>query len=141
MGTIGLQSGLPEKSPARPWASSIAQKRERIVRACGRRLLETPFEPFNDGVLTLAERCHALWHWASIPEALTVDHFHLMVRGRLDWQLVALLTAILGEFEPIDYVAVSLCSASSPALLSGRAQSMPGLVGSTTRWCPMRRNS
>jgi hypothetical protein len=68
MGTIGLQSGLPEKSPALPWASNIAQKREMIVQPCRRRLLETPFAPFNEGIFTPTDRFYALGHRASIPE-------------------------------------------------------------------------
>lgn len=75
-------------------------------------LLETPFEVFDQGVLTPNDRFFVRWHWAVIPDQVDVATFRLTVGGHVE-RTLSLSLADLLAMKRKELVAVNQCSGNS----------------------------
>ena len=48
--------------------------------------LETPFEVFDQGVITPNNQHYVSWHWPTFPSKIDVDKFALTVRGHVKFR-------------------------------------------------------
>jgi DMSO/TMAO reductase YedYZ molybdopterin-dependent catalytic subunit len=102
-------------------------------------LLETPFEVFDNGVLTPNDRFFVRWHWAVIPSSVDVTTFKLVVHGHVKQPLALSLTDLLA-MPRVELVAVNQCSGNSRGLFEPRiagGQWRNGAMGSA-RWVGVR---
>src|ERR1700720_713988 len=75
---------LPFVNGSRPLTSDFPQKSNMIPQRARPPLLETPFEVFDQGVLTPSDRFYVRWHLASIPTSINPATFKLAIRGHVD---------------------------------------------------------
>jgi DMSO/TMAO reductase YedYZ molybdopterin-dependent catalytic subunit len=75
--------------------TAFPQKGALILQRTRPPLLETPFEVFDQSVLTPNDRFFVRWHWAVIPTAVNVDTFRLTVHGHVNRSLSLSLNDIL----------------------------------------------
>jgi DMSO/TMAO reductase YedYZ molybdopterin-dependent catalytic subunit len=103
---------LPGGPDERSVTTDFPQKGALILQRTRPPLLETPFEVFDQGVLTPNDRFFVRWHWAVIPEAVDATTFRLTVRGHVDRQLQLSLDELLA-LPRIELAAVNQCSGNS----------------------------
>jgi DMSO/TMAO reductase YedYZ molybdopterin-dependent catalytic subunit len=131
---------LPGKPSTRPLTSAFADKRDMILQRMRPPLLETPFEVFNQGVITPNDRFFVRWHWATMPETVDLAAFRLKVRGLVGQELSLSIDDLLTKFERIEYVAVNQCSGNSRGLFTpsvAGAEWGNGAMGNA-RWTGVR---
>lgn len=131
---------LPGKPSKRPLTTSYPEKGEMILQRMRPPLLETPFEVFNQGVITPNDRFFVRWHWATLPEAVDLSTFRLKVRGLVGQELSLTIDDLLTRFERIEYVAVNQCSGNSRGLFTpsvAGAEWGNGAMGNA-RWTGVR---
>ena len=75
---------LPGGPDERPMTTAFPQKGALILQRTRPPLLETPFEVFDQSVITPNDRFFVRWHWAVIPTGVDVDTFRLTVRGHVN---------------------------------------------------------
>src|SRR6202140_5329777 len=75
---------LPGGPGRRPITTEFPQKGAMILQRTRPPLLETPFDVFDQSVLTPNDRFFVRWHWAVIPTEVNVDTFRLTVRGHVN---------------------------------------------------------
>jgi DMSO/TMAO reductase YedYZ molybdopterin-dependent catalytic subunit len=113
------------------------EKRPLIVLTSRPPQLETPFEIFNDGLLTPNDAFFVRYHHAGLPTSIDGDAHRIHVGGNACAQPFALTVAQLrSEFTPIELVAVNQCSGNSRAHFSPRVtggQLSHGAMGNA-RW-------
>lgn len=114
-------SALPVANGERPLAQ-YPQKRPLILQTSRPPQLETPFEIFDEGVITPNDAFFVRYHLAGIPTEIDPETFRINVKGKVN-TLLELSLADLRKLEPIEYVAVNQCSGNS------RAFSMPRVAG------------
>jgi DMSO/TMAO reductase YedYZ molybdopterin-dependent catalytic subunit len=131
---------LPVANGERPMAQ-YPQKRPLILQTSRPPQLETPFEIFDEGVITPNDAFFVRYHLAGIPTAIDPDTFRINVKGKVDSPL-DLGLADLKKLDPIEYVAVNQCSGNSRAFFSPRVaggQSGNGAMGNAKwRGVPLR---
>ncbi len=103
---------LPGGPDERPMTTAFPQKGALILQRTRPPLLETPFEVFDQSVLTPNDRFFVRWHWAVIPSAVDVDTFRLTVHGHVNRTLSLSLNDILA-LQRVELVAVNQCSGNS----------------------------
>jgi len=116
---------------SRPLTSDFPQKSNMILQRTRPPLLETPFEVFDQGVLTPSDRFYVRWHLANIPTSIDPATFKLVIRGHINKTVSLTLDEPREEFERFEIVAVNQCSGN------GRASSVlgcPAENGRTGRW-------
>lgn len=118
-----IDLALPGKPSQRELTSAFPGKGEMILQRMRPPLLETPFEVFNDGVITPNDRFFVRWHWATIPESVEISSFRLKVRGNVERELSLSIDDLLSKFERIECVAVNQCSGNS------RGEFSPAVAG------------
>lgn len=131
---------LPGKPSQRPLTTSYPEKGEMILQRMRPPLLETPFEVFNQGVITPNDRFFVRWHWATLPKAVDLSTFRLKVRGLVGQELSLSIDDLLTRFERIEYVAVNQCSGNSRGLFTpsvAGAEWGNGAMGNA-RWTGVR---
>lgn len=131
--------GLPGGPSERPTSSAFPQKGEMIVQRMRPALLETPFEVFDQGVLTPNDRFFVRWHWGDIPTSIDPAAFRLKVHGAVAKPLSLGLDEIM-KLPRIDYAAVNQCSGNSRGLFEPRvagAQWRHGAMGNA-KWTGVR---
>jgi DMSO/TMAO reductase YedYZ molybdopterin-dependent catalytic subunit len=102
-------------------------------------LLETPFEVFDQSVLTPNDRFFVRWHWAVIPTAVDVDAFRLTVHGHVNQTLSLSLNDILA-LPRVELVAINQCSGNSRGYFQPRVPGgewSHGAMGNA-RWTGVR---
>ncbi|MEO8347161.1 MAG: molybdopterin-dependent oxidoreductase [Betaproteobacteria bacterium] len=113
------------------------EKRPMIVLTSRPPQLETPFEIFNDGVITPNDAFFVRYHNAGIPTSIDGDKFVIKIGGNAVSKPFELTAAALRtQFKSIEYVAVNQCSGNSRGLFSPRVtggQSYNGAMGNA-RW-------
>lgn len=113
------------------------EKRPLIVLTSRPPQLETPFEIFNDGLLTPNDAFFVRYHHAGLPTSIDGNAHRINVGGNACAQPFALTVAQLrNEFTPIELVAVNQCSGNSRAHFSPRVtggQLSHGAMGNA-RW-------
>lgn len=109
---------LPVANGERPLAQ-YPQKRPLILQTARPPQLETPFEIFDEGVITPNDAFFVRYHLAGIPTAIDPDAFRISVKGKVNTPL-ELSLGDLKKLDPIEYVAVNQCSGNSRAFFTPR---------------------
>jgi DMSO/TMAO reductase YedYZ molybdopterin-dependent catalytic subunit len=102
--------------------------------------LETPFEVFNEGVLTPNDAFFVRYHLADIPLEVDPDAFRLRLSGKVRQALTLSLSELRTGFEPVEIVAVNQCSGNSRGFFQPRVpggQLGNGAMGNA-RWKGVR---
>ncbi len=113
------------------------EKRPLIVMTSRPPQLETPFEVFNEGLLTPNDAFFVRYHNAGIPTSIDGDKHVIKIGGNAAGKPFELTMADLRtQFKPVDLVAVNQCSGNGRALFNPRVtggQSTNGTMGNA-RW-------
>ena len=115
--TVDLR--LPGGGGERPTTETFPQKGKMILQRTRPALLETPFEVFDQGLLTPNDQFYVRWHWANIPNKVDADAFRLSVRGEVNSTLSLSLRDLL-LLPAVDLVAVNQCSGNSRGYFAPR---------------------
>ena len=100
---------------------AFPEKRPLIVLTTRPPQLETPFEIFNDGLLTPNDAFFVRYHNAAIPTSVDGDGHVIKIGGGAAGKPYQLTVAELrAQFSSIEYVAVNQCSGNSRAFFSPR---------------------
>lgn len=98
--------------------------------------LETPFEVFDEGLITPNDAFFVRYHLADIPLSIDLETYRLEVRGKVDQPSSLSLSDLKTAFEPVDIVAVNQCSGNSRGFFDprvGGGQLGNGAMGNA-RW-------
>lgn len=98
--------------------------------------LETPFEVFNEAVLTPNDAFFVRYHLADIPLSIDPEKFTLTIKGHVDRPMTLSLQELKSKFEPQEIVAVNQCSGNSRGFFEPRVaggQLANGAMGNA-RW-------
>jgi sulfite dehydrogenase (cytochrome) subunit A len=99
------------------------EKRPLIVVTSRPPQLETPFEVFNDGLITPNDAFFVRYHNAGIPTSIDGDKHVIKIGGSACGKPFELSMADLRtQFKPVEYVAVNQCSGNSRGLFAPRVQ-------------------
>jgi len=113
------------------------EKRPLIVLTSRPPQLETPFEVFNDGLITPNDAFFVRYHNAGIPTSIDADRHVIRIGGNACGKPLALTLADLRtQFRPMELVAVNQCSGNGRALFNPRVtggQLTNGAMGNA-RW-------
>src|SRR5262249_27869200 len=113
------------------------EKRPLIVLTSRPPQLETPFEVFNDGLLTPNDAFFVRYHNAGIPTSVDADRHVIRIGGNAAGKPYTLSLADLrAQFKPTEIVAVNQCSGNSRGHFSPRVtggQLSNGAMGNA-RW-------
>ena len=116
---------------------AFPEKRPLIVLTTRPPQLETPFEVFNDGLLTPNDAFFVRYHNAGIPTSIDGDKHVVKIGGNAAGKPFELTMADLRtQFKPVELVAVNQCSGNSRALFNPRVtggQLTNGAMGNA-RW-------
>ncbi len=97
------------------------EKRPLIVLTARPPQLETPFEVFNEGIITPNDAFFVRYHNAGIPTAIDGDKHVIRIGGNAAGKPFDLTMAELrSQFKPIEIVAVNQCSGNSRAFFTPR---------------------
>jgi len=117
--------------------AAYPEKRPLIVLTSRPPQLETPFEVFNDGLLTPNDAFFVRYHNAGIPTSIDGDRHVVRIGGNAVAKPYELTLAQLrAEFKPVDLVAVNQCSGNGRGLFNPRVtggQLLNGAMGNA-RW-------
>jgi DMSO/TMAO reductase YedYZ molybdopterin-dependent catalytic subunit len=130
---------LPGGPDERPMTTAFPQKGALILQRTRPPLLETPFEVFDQSVLTPNDRFFVRWHWAVIPTAVNVDTFRLTVHGHVNQSLSLSINDILA-LPRAELVAINQCSGNSRGYFQPRVPGgewSHGAMGNA-RWTGVR---
>ncbi|WP_424626096.1 molybdopterin-dependent oxidoreductase [Achromobacter marplatensis] len=120
------------------------QKRPLIRQTSRPPQLETPFEVFNDSVITPNDTFFVRYHLGNIPTAIDPATYRLRVGGLVGTPLELSLTDLKQQFgAPVELVAVTQCSGNSRGFFEprvGGGQLGNGAMGNA-RWVgiPLKR--
>ncbi|WP_029523981.1 SorA family sulfite dehydrogenase catalytic subunit [Polaromonas glacialis] len=113
------------------------EKRPLIVLTSRPPQLETPFEVFNDGLVTPNDAFFVRYHNAGIPTSIDADKHVIKIGGNAAGKPYELTLADLRtQFKPIEYLAVNQCSGNSRGHFAPRVtggQLSNGAMGNA-RW-------
>ena len=130
---------LPGGPDERLMTNAFPQKGALILQRTRPPLLETPFEVFDQSVLTPNDQFFVRWHWAVIPTAVDVASFRLTVHGHVNQALSLSLNDILA-LPQVELVAVNQCSGNSRGYFQPRVPGgewSHGAMGNA-RWTGVR---
>lgn len=121
--------------------AAYPEKRPLIVLTSRPPQLETPFEIFNDGILTPNDAFFVRYHNAAIPTAIDGDRHVIKIGGNAAGKPYELtMEELRRRFEPVELVAVNQCSGNSRGLFNPRVtggQLTNGAMGNA-RWVGVR---
>jgi DMSO/TMAO reductase YedYZ molybdopterin-dependent catalytic subunit len=103
---------LPQGPGTRPLTDAFPQKASMILQRTRPPLLETPWEVFDNSVLTPNDRFYVRWHWANIPTSIDVETFRLNVHGHVG-QASSLSLRDIFDLPRVELVAINQCSGNS----------------------------
>jgi sulfite dehydrogenase len=113
------------------------EKRPLIVLTSRPPQLETPWEIFNEGIITPNDAFFVRYHNAGIPTSIDGDKHVIKIGGNAAGKAFSLTVGELRtQFKPLEYVAVKQCSGNSRGLFSPRVtggQLANGAMGNA-RW-------
>jgi sulfite dehydrogenase (cytochrome) subunit A len=137
------RTALAQATMEQPFANgqrrlvAYPEKRPLIVLTSRPPQLETPFEVFNDGLLTPNDAFFVRYHNAALPTSIDGDRHVVKVGGNAAGKPYELTVAELRtQFKPLEIVAVNQCSGNSRGYFSPRVtggQSGNGTMGNA-RW-------
>jgi sulfite dehydrogenase len=134
-GTTDTGEGVTFAAGPRPLVA-YPQKRPLIRVHTRPPHLETPFEVFNEGPITANDAFFVRYHLASIPLAVDLETYRLIVKGTVASPLSLSLADLKAIAPPVEVVAVNQCSGNSRGFSSPRvfgAQLANGAMGNA-RW-------
>lgn len=102
---------LPFENGERPLVA-FPQKRPLILQTSRPPQLETPFEVFNQGLITPNDAFFVRYHLAGLPTDVDPATFTLEIKGKVDKPL-KLSLADLKKMPAVELVAVNQCSGNS----------------------------
>ena len=109
---------LPFANGERP-LMQFPQKRPLIVVTTRPPQLETPFDVFNENVVTPNDAFFVRYHLAGIPTSIDADSYRIAVKGKVSTPL-SLSLADLKQMEAVEYYAVNQCSGNSRGFFEPR---------------------
>jgi DMSO/TMAO reductase YedYZ molybdopterin-dependent catalytic subunit len=109
---------LPFANGERPLVQ-VPQKRPLIVVTMRPPQLETPFDVFNENVVTPNDAFFVRYHLAGIPTSIDADSYRISVKGKVSTPL-SLSLADLKQMEAVEYYAVNQCSGNSRGFFEPR---------------------
>jgi sulfite dehydrogenase (cytochrome) subunit A len=116
---------------------AFPEKRPLIVLTSRPPQLETPFEVFNEGLITPNDAFFVRYHNAGIPTSIDADQHVIKIGGNAAGKPFSLtMSALRSQFKAIEYVAVNQCSGNSRGMFSPRVtggQLYNGAMGNA-RW-------
>ncbi|MGZ5181750.1 MAG: SorA family sulfite dehydrogenase catalytic subunit [Ramlibacter sp.] len=116
---------------------AFPEKRPLIVLTTRPPQLETPFEVFNDGLLTPNDAFFVRYHNAGIPTSIDGDRHAIAIGGNACGKPFTLgMQELRTQFRPVELVAVNQCSGNSRGLFQPRVtggQLTNGAMGNA-RW-------
>ncbi|MFT3815485.1 MAG: molybdopterin-dependent oxidoreductase [Acidovorax sp.] len=101
--------------------AAFPQKRPLILQTNRPPQLETPFEVFNDGLITPNDAFFVRYHWSGIPTDIKPEEFRLKIGGLVETPLDLSLADLKALGEPVSVVAVHQCSGNSRGFFTPRA--------------------
>ena len=117
--------------------AAFPEKRPLIVLTSRPPQLETPFEVFNEGLITPNDAFFVRYHNAAIPTSVDAGKHVIKIGGNACGKPFELTMADLrSQFTPLEYVAVNQCSGNSRGLFNPRVtggQLTNGAMGNA-RW-------
>jgi len=114
----------------------LPQKRPMIGLTARPPQLETPFEVFNEGLLTPNDAFFVRYHLSDLPTAVDPESFRLAIGGHVETPLSLSLEALKRDYPVQEIVAVNQCSGNSRGFLDprvGGGQLGNGAMGNA-RW-------
>jgi DMSO/TMAO reductase YedYZ molybdopterin-dependent catalytic subunit len=141
LGGAGLALPSWAASPAKRGSplADFPEKRGMLIRRQRAPLLETPFEVFDQGIITPNDRFFVRWHYDDIPLNVDVARFRLRVGGQVKTPLALSLAGIL-KLPRVEVTAVNQCSGNSRSAFAPRvpgAQWADGAMGNAV-WTGVR---
>ena len=137
------RSALAQSTRELPFANgkrnlvAYPEKRPMIVLTSRPPQLETPFEIFNDGLITPNDAFFVRYHNAGIPTSIDGDKHVIKIGGNAAGKPYELtLSQLRTEFKPVEMVAVNQCSGNSRGFFNPRVtggQLANGAMGNA-RW-------
>jgi sulfite dehydrogenase len=116
---------------------AFPEKRPLIVLTTRPPQLETPFEVFNEGVITPNDAFFVRYHNAGLPASIDGDKHVIKIGGNAVGKPFVLTMADLRtQYKPVELVAVNQCSGNGRALFNPRVtggQITNGAMGNA-RW-------
>ena len=116
---------------------AFPEKRPLIVLTSRPPQLETPFEIFNDGIITPNDAFFVRYHNAGLPKSIDGDKHVIKIGGNAVGKPFELTLADLRtQFKPVEFLAVNQCSGNSRGLFNprvGGGQLANGAMGNA-RW-------
>jgi DMSO/TMAO reductase YedYZ molybdopterin-dependent catalytic subunit len=103
--------------------ATFPQKRPLILLTSRPPQLETPFDVFNDGLLTPNDAFFVRYHWSAIPTSIDPQTYRLRIGGNVNTPLELSLDDVKRMAGPTQFIAVNQCSGNS------RGFSMPRVAG------------
>jgi sulfite dehydrogenase (cytochrome) subunit A len=101
--------------------AAYPEKRPLIVLTSRPPQLETPFEIFNDGIVTPNDAFFVRYHNSAIPTSIDGDKHRIRIGGNAVGKPFDISVAELrSQFKPIEYLAVNQCSGNSRAYFNPR---------------------
>jgi DMSO/TMAO reductase YedYZ molybdopterin-dependent catalytic subunit len=113
---------MPFGNGARKMAK-FPQKRPLIVMTSRPPQLETPFEVFNESILTPNDAFFVRYHLSGIPTSVDPEAFRVSVKGKVNTPAEFSLTDLRNNFDAVEFIAVNQCSGN------GRGYSKPRVGG------------
>jgi DMSO/TMAO reductase YedYZ molybdopterin-dependent catalytic subunit len=131
---------LPGGPSERPLAPRFPQKGEMIVQRIRPPLLETPFEVFDQGVITPNDRHFVRWHYSDIPTSIDVASYRIAIHGAVKAPQSLSLGEILKAGEHIEFAAVNQCAGNGRGLFEPRVAGAQWANGamSNAKWRGVR---
>jgi sulfite dehydrogenase len=100
---------------------AFPEKRPLIVLTSRPPQLETPFEVFNEGIVTPNDAFFVRYHNAGIPTSVDADKHVIKIGGNACGKPYELtLAALRTQFKPLEYLAVNQCAGNSRGHFSPR---------------------
>lgn len=104
---------LPGGPSQRPMAPRFPGKGPMIVQRVRPPLLETPFEVFDQGVITPNDRFFVRWSGGEMPTSIDPETFRLTLRGAVKAPQQLTLAEIARAGEAVEVTAVNQCAGNS----------------------------
>lgn len=99
---------------------AFPQKRPLILLTSRPPQLETPFEVFNENVITPNDAFFVRYHWSGIPTSINPATYRLKIDGHVNKPLELSLKDLRSLGGAVDLVAVNQCSGNSRGFFSPR---------------------
>ncbi len=130
-GLLGLSGPARAQTPPRtvdlPFANgrrtlvAYPEKRPLMVLTSRPPQLETPFEVFNEGLITPNDAFFVRYHNVGIPTSVDPDKHRIKIAGNAVGKPFELsLDELRTQFKPVELLAVNQCSGNSRALFNPR---------------------